>query len=177
MTKSVKEIIDNIKNDNSAVVNVKEWKEFNIGKLFNPVIAASSDISKLDDGNIPFIGRSAFNNGLQKYVQSDKITAGKCITISMVGTYIAYWQEKDFIASQNILVLRNENVNQFIGLFLSSIFNKIIHDKYSYSHTLGKEAFAIEIIKLPVDKNGNPDWKYMNDYIANIYKYLDKTGG
>ena len=31
-----------------------------------------------------------------------------------------------------------------------------------------KDIIAKEIIKLPVDTNGNPDWQYMEKYIKSL---------
>ena len=52
--------------------------------------------------------------------------------------------------------------------FLGDIILEFISSKYLYNNMGSKETISKEIIKLPVDYNGNPDWKYMNNYIDNL---------
>ncbi len=147
-----------------------KWKKFIIGDLFNLDIAKSVDFGGQEKGDVKFIGRTANNNGLQGFVNVDanKITRGGCITISMVGTFCALWQDVDFVASQNILVLRNENLNKYNGLFIASTIGKMLEIKYSYNRPIQKRKFELEKIKLPVDRNSNLDWDYMEKYIKSL---------
>jgi hypothetical protein len=150
-----------------------EWQTFKIGNLFALSIANSSDLGKLELGSIPFIGRTENNNGLQAFVSSDKTNKGKCITVSMVGTFKALWQEHNFAASQNILILRNGALNIYRALFVVTIINIMIENKYRYNRPIQKIKFVDNTIKLPVDKDGNPDWRFMENYIKAL-PYSDK---
>lgn len=40
--------------------------------------------------------------------------------------------------------------------------------KYSYNYGMFPNLLREDIIKLPVDDSGHPDWKYMENYIAGI---------
>lgn len=144
------------------------WKNFRISDLFKCSIACSEDFGNMAEGRIPFIGRSESDNGLQGYVDTDKINKGQCITIGMVGTMKPYWQENDFAASQNILILYNNKLNRYSALFLTTVLKHIIQDKYSYNRPIQKEKFKGNFIKLPVDSQGNPDWQFMENYIKSL---------
>ena len=146
---------------------------FLLSDIFEITIAPSEDIGNLEEGSVPFIGRSDFNNGLQGYVHSTKINKSNCITISMVGTNVALWQEKDFIASQNIAILRNEKLTRLSALYICSILNYEIKNKFSYGRTISKELLEKMQILLPADKNKNPNYQSMEDYIKTLkYKNI-----
>ena len=168
-------------------LNVSDWKEFKLCNLFEISIAKSNDFGSLEIGNVPFVGRTDLNNGIQGYVSSSKINKGHCITISMVGTNIALWQENDFSASQNIAILRNNNVYNFIiASFICTLINFEMKDKYSYGRTVGKTNIENMILLLPICKDENnepiidnthkyseqgyiPDFKFMEDYIKSLH--------
>ena len=158
-------------------LNVQNWKEFTVPELFGNVkIAKSADIGNLEEGNTPFIGRTDVDNGVQGFVDPMSITKGKCITISMVGTNVALYQEEDFQASQNIAILRKDRMTKPMALFICSVINFEMRLKYSYGRTVGKTNIEQMILKLPVDSEGNPDWQFMEDYIKAL-PYGDRLEG
>ncbi|MBR0540731.1 MAG: restriction endonuclease subunit S [Clostridia bacterium] len=158
-----------IKKGQAPDLHVDEWKEFTIPKLFGEVkIAKSADIGNLEEGVVPFVGRTDIDNGIQGFVSPREVTKGHCITISMVGTNVALYQEKDFQASQNISILRKEIISKEMALFICSIINYEMRLKYSYGRTVGKTNIEQMILKLPADLDGNPDWQFMEDYIKSL---------
>ena len=163
-------ISTNNKCNNILNLNVKAWKFFKLGDLFDIMIAPSSDLGNLDSGSVSFIGRTDINNGLQAKVnvESNKIIKGNCITISMVGTNIALWQPEEFTASQNIAVLKRKNLNVFIALFICTLINFEMKLKFNYGRTVNKVDIEKMILKLPVTCHGEPDWKFMENYISTL---------
>lgn len=165
--------------------NINEWEEFCVNNLFSISIAKSADIGNLEEGETPFVGRTDTNNGIQGFVEPKHVTKGKCITISMVGTNVALYQDKDFQASQNIAILRNKNLTPHNSLFICSIINFEMNLKYSYGRTVGKSNIETMLLRLPIllnpdgsaafdetyqySKNGYvPDWTFMENYIKSL---------
>ncbi|MBO4856104.1 MAG: restriction endonuclease subunit S [Bacilli bacterium] len=148
--------------------NISQWQNFVIKDVFNVSIAKSEDLGNLNSGNIQFVGRSDYNNGVLGHVDSETVTQKNCITIGMVGTYFPAWQEEDFVASQNILVLRNEFLNQYNAMFVCSILKKMLEQKYCYGRPIQKNKFVLEKILLP-EKNGKPDFQAMEDYVKTFH--------
>ena len=148
-------------------IDTKNWKEFKLGNLFD--CDTAKQILKTEDGNFPQINRSAFNNGITKFVKkvNNKINEGNCITIGAEGFY-AFYQEKPFMAGNKIYILRHKKLNKNNGLFICSILNSIV-DNYSYNNARILEKIKNEIHKLPVDKKDEPDWRYMENYIKNLF--------
>ena len=158
-------------------LEMEKWGEFKLGNIFQIEIAKSSDIGSLDEGDVKFLGRTDTNNGVQGFVNVDesKITSGKCITVSMVGTNVALWQPEEFAASQNIATLRNVDLEIYNALFICALLNMDMKQKYSYGRTVSKEKLQNTIIKLPISADNSPDWKFMENYVKSL-AYSDRIG-
>lgn len=144
-------------------------KLFKMSKVFDEIfIAPSSDLGNIPQGEIPFIGRTASNNGIQAEVNVDssKVIKGGCITVSMVGTNVAKFHQYDFTCSQNILVLKNNNLNKYNAFYLVAVIDKYLMSKrYGYGHPVSLKRFVKDCLPLPVDVNGNPDYAFMESYM------------
>lgn len=154
--------------ENALPLNIEKWGEFLLTDIFSIDIAKSADIGSLDNGDTIFIGRTDINNGVQGFVAPKDITKGNCITISMVGTNIALWQEKDFQASQNIAILRGSELNRHKALFICSLLNFDIKLRYSYGRTIKRNDLEKTNIKLPINHKGEPDFEFMENYIKSL---------
>ena len=57
--------------------------------------------------------------------------------------------------------------NRYVLLFVATVIN---FDKYRYAYgrQYRQKNFREHNIKLPVDKNENPDWQFMEDYIKAL---------
>ena len=173
--KSNEKIIENINKISSFsknIMNISEWKEFKVGDLFDVSRPASRSQLNYEDGEIPFVASGNFNNGVLKYVtakENEILDKGNCITISPVDGS-SFYQKDDFLgrggAGSSIIILRNNNLNEFNGLFISTVLSKVCN-KYSYNNMANKDSIKGEIIKLP-SKFDNPDWDYMDKYIKSL---------
>lgn len=154
-------------------IDTSDWKEFRIGELFD--CDTAKQLLKTKDGNFPQVNRSAFNNGITKYVKKvdEKVNLPNCITIGAEGFY-AFYQDKSFMAGNKIYVLRNNKMNKYSGLFICSVLNSIVKN-YSYNNARILNKIKEEVHKLPVDKNNEPDWKYMEDYMKNLIKEIESS--
>lgn len=146
----------------------REWAEFKVGDILALKVAKSNDKGNLSVGDVPFIGRSNNNNGLQGFYDAPNITQGKCITLGMVGTFRAFWQENDFAASQNILTLRAPWLNQNTGLFICNCIETAIAGKFSYGKSIKAGTFGDTILSLPINDAGQPDYDFMERYMKSL---------
>lgn len=174
-------------------LNVGDWKEFKVGKIFDVSTTKMSVKDDLGEGNIPFISRTAMNNGCDGYVEvdADKISKGNCLTIGAEGIY-CFYQPRDFATGNKVYTLRNKNMTPLCYLFIATILNKEDY-KYSYGRARIKSKLEEEIIKLPIKYNSDgsilidesyrysekgyiPDWKFMEEYIKSLnHKPLSTT--
>lgn len=152
-------------------LETSEWKYFKLIDLFRIERARNvkSEDAKEEEGKIvPYIVRSSLNNGLSFHVKENKfpVEKGNCITIAGEGASIFY-QDRDFISGNNIHKLYSNFLNENIGLFIVSILN-LEKYRYSYNRAFNKSCLEKTNIKLPVNKDGNPDWSYMENYIIKL---------
>lgn len=167
-------------------LNVQDWKEFAVGRILscNTTVLSIKDI--LDDGNIPFVSRTAENNGIDGYVSVEQsaITKGNCLTVGAEGIY-SFYQQKDFATGNKVYTLRNDDINIYHYMFIATILNKEDY-KYSYGRARIKSKLEEEIIKLPIKYNNDntpvidenrtysnkgyvPDWQFMEDFIKSLH--------
>ena len=154
-------------------IDTRSWKEFKIGDLFD--CDTAKQILKVDGGDFPQVNRSAFNNGITKHVKKigSKVNQKGCITIGAEG-YFAFYQEEEFMAGNKIYVLRHKRLTKFNGLFVCAILNSII-PLYSYNNARTLKKIRDEVHKLPIDKDGEPDWEYMQEYMEVLSKNIEKS--
>ena len=155
-------------------IDTSNWKKFKVGELFDcettKGIASKND---LVEGNIPYVTRSAENNGKSGYCgNADRIVKGNCITIGAEG-FTAFYQENDFVAGNKVYALRHRNLNNVNALYICTVLNKL-SCLYSFNNARILDKIKQEVISLPIDNNGEPDWQYMEDYMKEITKLAAK---
>jgi|LSQX01.2.fsa_nt_gb hypothetical protein len=152
-----------------------EWKNFKVGSLFEFQRKASKGFNHLETANkvgVSYLGATNRNNGVLDFVKpkEELIYKGNCIAFIRNGEgsmgYSVYKKE-DFIATQDISVGYNENLNQYNGMFITTIADRV-RGKYNFGYKRNQQRLENEILTLPIDENGNPHWKYMSQFMKNI---------
>jgi len=163
--------------------NINTWKRFKIKSIFktekNGKLPRGKVHSKEDlpDGNDFFyVGAKKRDNGIMYRCGFDKslISKGNCIAFICNGQgSVGYtnYIDTDFMASGDLALGYNENLNKYNALFLVTVFDKE-RFKYSFGRKWGKYLSNTEVL-LPVQDNGEPDWQYMENYIKRL-PYGDK---
>ena len=169
----IKLIVEKIKNYKQTILqyNVK-WKEFIIGNIFDVKSTKTRELKKYTDGTIPFVSGTSINNGVEKFVSTNEnLENGNCITVSSLDCS-AFYQKKDFVGRGHGVVQRlyNTNLNRNISLFICTIIKKL-GTKYNYSNQCFLNTLKNEIILLPA-KDNQPDWKYMDNFINDVFNVL-----
>lgn len=164
-------------------LNEKEWGVFEIGKLFKMYPGKSKGLNHLNKSNlgINYLGATSSNNGVLAYVESvgneKMIQKGNCIAFIRNGEgsmgFSIYKAEK-FIATSDISVGYSKFLNREIGLFITTIADKV-RGKYNFGYKRSDTRLKKEKIQLPIDKVGQPDFAYMVNYIKRLeYEKLTK---
>ncbi len=98
-----------------------------------------------------------------------EIFNGGVITTSSNGQPgIAFYQNKDFCATGDVNVLSAKFImNKYIALFICTIIENEIY-RFNYGRKWGKTKMLEHKIKLPVTKEGKPDWEFMENYIKSL---------
>ncbi len=149
------------------------WEKFNLNEIFE-IHATVNGIDKnklnVSSGVYPYITRSDINNGLSDFVckqKNYKLNDGNCIVVGL-DTQTAFYQPEKFYTGQNIQILRNKKLNAYNAKFFLPVLKKTL-SIFSWG---GNGATLTRLrrskIFLPVDDSGQPDYKFMEDYIKNL---------
>jgi hypothetical protein len=156
-------------------LDVSMWGSFRIDELFDVKGTKTTMRDTLEAygrGIYPYVTTQSSNNGVNGFYDFYTETGNVLVVDSAVAGYCSY-QEKNFSASDHVEKLAPKfRLNKYIGFFLVSIINR---EGYRYNY--GRKCNQIQIknttVKLPVDKNGEPDWGFMENYIKNL-PYSDR---
>ncbi|QEJ95225.1 restriction endonuclease [Treponema phagedenis] len=152
-----------------------KWKNFKLGSLFTFERKPSKGLNHLDtDKNrgISYLGATNKNNGVLEFVDpiSNLVYRGNCIAFIRNGEgsmgYSVYKKE-NFMATQDISVGYNENLNQYNGMFITTVADRV-RGKYNFGYKRNQSRLENEILTLPADKNGNPHWEYMSKFMQKL---------
>lgn len=72
-------------------------------------------------------------------------------------------------STDHVHMFASKKLNAYNSLFLCTILNKIIETKGGWSSSLESNIIN-ESIKLPITKNNQPDWEYMEKYIKSTIR-------
>ncbi len=171
-------------------MNTNFWKPFKYADVFeikNGYYNRKPESSP--KGDIPFIGATENQNGVTSYHTLEEIdytdkaqVGGKdaienklflpnCITVSNNGSVgCAFYQPVEFTCSHdvNVLYLKEAlGMNVYIAQFLITLIEKEKY-RWAYGRKWRPSRMPDSIIKLPVTKEGLPDWIFMENYIKSL---------
>lgn len=164
-----------LKNSNSnknLSLYVENWKWFNLGDLFT--FEKGERLTKPDriEGDTPLITAGENNNGVTEYISLENFKNKKKlfenkITVDMF--FNVFYHDYNYFSDDNIhtLIPIKFELNKYNSLFLVTILSKLKY-KYAYGRQVRLMRLPFEKIKLPIDKNGAPDWQFMEDYIKSL---------
>ena len=148
-----------------------------IGTLFSVKRPKARSEKQYEYGKTPFVASGNVNNGVIKCCtpnENEKIDTGNCITVSPVAGS-AFYQEYNFLgrggAGSSILMLYNPNINKYSGLFIARMIKQTC-SKYSYGKMGSQESIKRERVMLPIDKSGNPDYTFMEQYVKQVQETI-----
>jgi hypothetical protein len=173
-TRLIKAYLEDI-NHESLPPPPQEWRQFLISDIFNIKPGKRLTKEAMTPGERPFIGASDSNNGVTNYVSNineslDHDVLGVNYNGSVVKTF---YHPYECIFSDDVkrFSLKSERKSIFVFLFLKTIIEQQ-REKYTYGYKFNERRMSKQSIMLPVDKNGNPDWDYMENYTKSIMNHL-----
>ena len=153
-----------------------EWKTFQFTEVFQE-IQRGKRLTRANqtDGLKPYISSTAENNGVDGFIGNN---AGvrefeNVLTLANSGSVgSTFYQQFEFVASDHVTALKSENADKYAYLFLSSVVKRL-EEKYSFNREINDTRIKREKVILPADKEGNPNFQYMSDFVKKLE--LDKV--
>jgi hypothetical protein len=156
---------------NRKPIEIQHWDSFRLGDLFDIVKGSRLTKADMKEGNIRYIGASSFNNGITAYIGNDEqIHPANTLTVCYNGSDIGrtFYQPEPYWATDDVNVLYPKfEMNEDIALFFAPII-KCVGGLHEYDDKWKLEDMKRDIIKLPVNADGTPDFTYMESYIQKI---------
>jgi hypothetical protein len=156
--------------DKKVSLNTERWKWFLYDDIFD--IKKGNRLTKADmiDGDINYVGAIDSNNGITAKISNDEhIHSANTITVSYNGSIAeSFYQPDPFWATDDVNVLYPKfSLTPYIALFLCTIIGKEKY-RFNYGRKWDKKTMEQSKIKLPVTKDGTPDWQFMESYMKSL---------
>lgn len=156
-----------------------EWKEFFFTDIFKEIkrgrrLTKSNQI----DGDTPYISSTGINNGVDGFISNDERVRKYANNLSLANSGSVgscFYHKYEYIASDHITALTSEHADEYIYKFMSTIIRRL-EEKYSFNREINDKRISREKLFLPIDKNGEPHWEYMSNFIKKLEKEnIEKT--
>ncbi len=152
------------------MLDTSKWKKFNYSDLFEikgSTTTKIEDLVEYGEGSYPYVTTQAVNNGVAGFYNY-YTEEGNCLVVDSAVLGTCTYQKKNFSASDHVEVLVPKfKMNENIALFLSTIINMEQY-KYSYGRKRSQTKLRNEYLLLPVNSQGKPDWKYMDEFMEKL---------
>ena len=151
-----------------------KWKAFNLEKLFGKSTRGKR-LKSADriDGELPFVTAGEASEGISAHIGNEvEVFNENTTTIDMFGS--AKYRSYKYGADDHIAVVHTDKLPMKASIFVTSAIHKASHTgKFDYGHNFyAKDADALDIM-LP-EKNGNPDYAYMEMLVSAVQKLVIK---
>lgn len=146
-----------------------EWGEFFIENIAQIISGRDIYETERKKGNIPYISATSNNNGIGYFVGNKNETLEEnCLSVNRNGSVgYSFFHPYKALFSNDCRKLRLKNKSPFVSKFVSRIITGQ-KDKYGYGYKMGTGRIKRQKILLPIDKNGQPDYDYMENYIKKL---------
>lgn len=159
-------------------VDTREWGEFRVGELFDihPTKAYKcTNAELLDNGETYVVVNSAYNNGVGGLSTLKPTEQGNMITFSdTVDANTIFYQDKPFIGYPHVqglypIGIFRKNWSELSLKYFATVFRqKALSIGFDYGNKFRRDIAVKLYILLPVDKAGQPDWAYMEEYMRKV---------
>ena len=150
-------------------LDVHAWHPFKIGQLFKIVKGKRLTRKDMKEGEMPFVGASAINNGITHYIANEgHVHEAGLLTVSYNGSVgESFFQDVRFRASDDVNVLYPKfEMSRNAALFLASAI-RVVGKRYEFIDKWVKDTMEKDEIMLPVSGE-SPDWTKIESYMNEI---------
>lgn len=144
-------------------------------KIYKPKVYHTYEVKESPNG-IPYVVRSKFDNGIKYRVSKNSGIVPSPSGVISFGSENAtfFYQGEEWCSGRDIYYIDTRSIPKESCLFVTACLQTVT-SKYSYSNGLFPDLLKKETIKLPINKDGDPDWDYMQDYMQSIQKQVSSS--
>jgi len=167
-TRIPKPSADSLTSNVKLKLSDRNWVYFNLSDYFIMNAGKYYPKESYVKGNTPLVTASDQNNGVLRFTNLTPVYVHEHITIGKIGAS-TFFHNVPFCASSDVTILspKKSSFNSFIGIFISTLINKE-NFRWNYGRQIRLGDCEKMKIKLPVNKEGDPDWQFMDKYIKSL---------
>ncbi len=125
----------------------------------------------METGDTPFIGATSVNNGITNFVNNiNESLDSNVLGVNYNGSVVeSFYHPYECLFSDDVkrFHLKDYPDNKYVLLFFKTIILKQ-KEKYMFGYKFNAERMKKQIIIVPVNDEGNPDYTFMEQYMINI---------
>jgi hypothetical protein len=150
-----------------------KWAEFKIVDLFDFEKGDQNNMVSIKKGVIPLVSAKKGENGYKDFAiqLNKKLFAKNSLTINNDGdggAGISFYQPYDYLLDGHVTALYpKEKLNRFALLYISRCITDQ-RNKFGHGYSINSQRLNALKFMLPIDKKGQPDYAYMENYIKKI---------
>lgn len=161
-----KSILNKIKFLQTKMKLKNKWKEFKLSFLFKNYHGKRLTKENRQIGSLPLLTASENNQGISSFIYSDSMKKFKdCITIDMFGH--AFYHDYLCSGDDNIYFFINDEISKFAKIFIITCINQN-SNKYSYGKQFRQGNADRDLVLLPINSQGKPDYEFMHNYMLYL---------
>lgn len=165
-TYNIGEISSNKNSKKIIKLDDVKWKYFKYEKIFDYTSRGKRLIADhREKGDVLYFSASEFNNGCTDSIANPLFIENDAIIYTTFGD--AYFIKGQFTASDEISIFKHKKLNIYNGLFIATVMTKNKY-KYSFGRKAFKNKWINDHIPLPIDKEGDINWQFMEEYINSL---------
>ena len=167
-----------------------DWRQFSLSSIFDIKDGYYNKKPPVEGGRIPFLSATQYNNGISTFYTEEiildydkvgektskdidkRIFDGNCLTITNNGSVgNVYYQAEKFTCSHDVtpIYLKGYKLNSSLAKFLIPMLEQS-GKSFEYAKKWRPKRMRKSSLLLPVDKQGNPNWHFMEGYIKEREK-------
>lgn len=147
----------------------RQWKEFFIDDIFSIYSGKRLTKKDMDNGTIPFIGAADSGNGITNFISNKNESLDKNVLgvnyDGNGGMAISFYHPYECLFSDSVkrFHLKHCEDNKYVLLFLKTVILQQ-RSKYNYGYKFNERRMKRQYIMLPINKNGKPDYTFMEEF-------------
>lgn len=158
-------------------LDIKAWGTFKVSDLFVVKYGVNLELNTCEetedkDSSVNFVARTAENNGVSARVKAitgvvpqDKGLISVAGGGSVLSTFL---QPEPFYSGRDLYTLESKvDISDEAKFFIITVIEQNKY-KYSYGRQANKTLPDL-LLKLPVNEQGKPDYKFMEQYIKSLH--------
>lgn len=177
MRQKEKQLLSQYKTKANTFKNVvpltpQKWKEFKLTDIFDFEKGDQNNMASIKAGSIPLVSAKKSDNGYKGFaLQSKKMYSGNSLTLNNDGdggAGISYYQPSNYLLDSHVTALYpKNNLNKYALLYISRSITAQ-RDKFGHGYSINNQRLKVFKLMLPINKKGEPDYLYMENYMKAL---------